>query len=64
MSTSNNTITLRAYANDDNTGSSWVQTYTATTPTKGTRHGLVLGPKSDATVTQATSLDNFTLSAV
>ena len=64
VSTSNNTITLRAYANDDNTGSSWVQTYTATTPTKGTRHGLVLGPKSDATVTQATSLDNFTLSAV
>jgi len=64
VSTSNNTITLRAYANDDNTGSSWVQTYTATTPTKGTRHGLVLGPKSDAVVTQATSLDNFTLSAV
>jgi hypothetical protein len=55
---------LRAYANDDNTGSSWIQAYTATGPNKGTRHGLVLGPKSDATVTQATSLDNFTLSAV
>jgi hypothetical protein len=64
VSTSNNTITLRAYANDDNTGSSWIQAYTATGPNKGTRHGLVLGPKSDATVTQATSLDNFTLSAV
>jgi hypothetical protein len=64
VSTSNNTITLRAYANDDNTGSSWTQAYTATGPNKGTRHGLVLGPKSDATVTQATSLDNFTLSAV
>lgn len=64
VSTSNNTITLRAYQNDDNTGSSWIQAYTATTPTKGTRHGLMLGPKSDAVVTQATSLDNFTLSAV
>ena len=64
VSTSNNTITLRAYANDDNTGSSWTQSYTATSPNRGTRHGLVLGPKSDATVTQATSLDNFTLSAV
>ena len=64
VSTSNNTITLRAYANDDNTGSSWIQSYTATGPNRGTRHGLMLGPKSDAIVTQATSLDNFTLSAV
>jgi hypothetical protein len=64
VSTSNNTITLRAYANDDNTGSSWTQSYTATGPNKGTRHGLMLGPKSDAIVSQATSLDNFTLSAV
>jgi hypothetical protein len=64
VSTSNNTITLRAYANDDNTGSSWTQLYTATGPNKGTRHGLMLGPKSDAIISQATSLDNFTLSAV
>lgn len=64
VTTSNNTVTLRAYANDDNTGSSWVQTYNATSPNKGTKHGLVLGPKSDSNVTQATSLDNFTMSAV
>jgi len=45
VTTSNNTVTLRAYANDDNTGSSWVQTYNATNPNKGTKHGLVLGSK-------------------
>ena len=64
VSTSENTITLRAYANDDNTGSSWIQTYVATSPNRGIRHGLMLGPRTGSTVTQATSLDNFTLSAV
>ena len=63
-SISNNTITFNAYANDDNTGSSWTQSYTAVNPNKGTRHGLLLGPKGEATVTQATALDNFSLSAV
>lgn len=63
-SISNNTITFNVYANDDNTGSSWTQVYTATNPNKGTRHGLILGPKGDSSVTQATSLDNFSLSAV
>lgn len=64
VSTSGNTITLRAYANDDNTGSSWIQTYAATSPNRGTRHGLMLGPRADSNVSQSTSLDNFTLSAV
>jgi hypothetical protein len=64
VSTSGNTITLRAYANDDNTGSSWIQTYTATSSNRGNRHGLMLGPRADSIVSQATSLDNFTLSAV
>jgi hypothetical protein len=64
VSTSGNTVTLRAYANDDNTGSSWIQTYTATSPNRGTRQGLMLGPRGDSLVSQATSLDNFTLSAV
>ncbi len=64
VSTSGNTVTLRAYANDDNTGSSWVQNYVATNPNRGTRHGLMLGPRGDSNVSQATSLDNFTLSAV
>ena len=61
---SNNTITFNAYANDDNTGSSWNQVYTAISPNKGTKHGLLLAPKGDENVTQATSLDNFSLSAV
>ena len=64
VSTSRNTVTLRAYANDDNTGSSWIQTYTASNPNRGTRQGLMLGPRGDSNVSQATSLDNFTLSAV
>lgn len=64
VSTSGNTITLRAFSNDDNTGSSWIQTYVANNPSKGSRHGLMLGPRADENVTQATSLDNFTLSAV
>jgi len=64
VSTSGNTITLRAYANDDNTGSSWIQTYVATSPNRGNRHGLMLGPRADSNVSQSTSLDNFTLSAV
>jgi hypothetical protein len=64
VSTSNNTITLNAYQNDDNTGSSWNQVYTASSPNRGTKHGLIVAPKSDAIVSQATELDNFTLSAV
>lgn len=60
----NNSITFNAYANDDNTGSSWTQSYTATSPNRGTKHGLLLAPKGDSAVTQATALDNFSLSAV
>ena len=64
ISTNNTALTIRAYANDDLTGSSSIQTYTATGDNRGTRHGVMIGPKGDSLLNQASSIDNFAISAV